>query len=191
MWPLECGLSRCGAQAWLLWGMWDLPRPGREPMSSALAGGFLTPGPPGKSSSHSLSSALALPPWMHWNYSHHIACDLHDAKSVVLHPHLTSPIIGILHSGWLPPLWSICFRWLQGYHPLVVFLVLTCHWLLVPQYIWRIETILRPRGLFSFESTFTYRFSTPSLILNSVSTCLDIYTSLSNTQVWVLLISSI
>jgi len=29
--------------------MWDLPEPGIEPMSPALAGGFLSPGPPGKS----------------------------------------------------------------------------------------------------------------------------------------------
>ena len=29
--------------------MWDPPRPGIEPMSFALAGGFLTTGPPGKS----------------------------------------------------------------------------------------------------------------------------------------------
>ena len=29
--------------------MWDLPRPGLEPVSSALAGGFLTTVPPGKS----------------------------------------------------------------------------------------------------------------------------------------------
>ena len=29
--------------------MWDLPRPGLEPMSPALAGGFLTTAPPGKS----------------------------------------------------------------------------------------------------------------------------------------------
>ena len=28
--------------------MWDLPRPGLEPMSPALAGGFLTTAPPGK-----------------------------------------------------------------------------------------------------------------------------------------------
>ena len=27
--------------------MWDLPRPGIEPQSPALAGGFLTTGPPG------------------------------------------------------------------------------------------------------------------------------------------------
>ena len=30
--------------------MWDLPKPGIEPMSPALAGGFLTTGSPGKSS---------------------------------------------------------------------------------------------------------------------------------------------
>ena len=28
--------------------MWDLPRPGLEPLSPALAGGFLTTAPPGK-----------------------------------------------------------------------------------------------------------------------------------------------
>ena len=30
--------------------MWDIPRPGLEPMSPALAGGFLTTAPPGKPS---------------------------------------------------------------------------------------------------------------------------------------------
>ena len=45
---LECRLSSCGTQAQLLCGMWDLPRPGLEPMSPALAGGFLTTAPPGK-----------------------------------------------------------------------------------------------------------------------------------------------
>ena len=29
--------------------MWDLPGPGIEPVSPALAGGFLTTAPPGKS----------------------------------------------------------------------------------------------------------------------------------------------
>ena len=29
--------------------MWDLPGPGLEPMAPALAGGFLTTAPPGKS----------------------------------------------------------------------------------------------------------------------------------------------
>ena len=32
----------------MLRGMWDLPGPGLEPVSSALAGGFLTTAPPGK-----------------------------------------------------------------------------------------------------------------------------------------------
>ena len=37
---LECRLSSCGTQAYLLHGMWDPPRPGLEPMSPVLAGGF-------------------------------------------------------------------------------------------------------------------------------------------------------
>ena len=34
------GLSSCGTQALLFRGMWDLPRPGIEPASPVLAGGF-------------------------------------------------------------------------------------------------------------------------------------------------------
>ena len=45
---LERRLSSCGARALLLRGMWDLPGPGLEPVSPALAGGFLTTVPPGK-----------------------------------------------------------------------------------------------------------------------------------------------
>ena len=41
-------LSSCGSRAQLLRGMWDLPRPGLEPVSPALAGRFLTTVPPGK-----------------------------------------------------------------------------------------------------------------------------------------------
>ena len=48
-WALERRLSSCGTRASLLHGMWDLPGPGLEPMSPALAGGFLTTEPPGKS----------------------------------------------------------------------------------------------------------------------------------------------
>ena len=47
--------------------MWDLPGPGLEPVSPALAGGFLTIAPPGKSPDvcldlhgHSFSSAPTL-----------------------------------------------------------------------------------------------------------------------------------
>ena len=43
-------LSNCGSRAQLLRGMWDPPRPGLEPVSSALAGGFLTTASPGKPS---------------------------------------------------------------------------------------------------------------------------------------------
>ena len=43
-------LGSCGAWAYLLHGMWDLLGPGVEPVSSALAGGFPTTGPPGESS---------------------------------------------------------------------------------------------------------------------------------------------
>ena len=48
-WALERRLGSYGAQALLLHGMWDLPGPGLEPVSPALAGGFLTTAPPGKS----------------------------------------------------------------------------------------------------------------------------------------------
>ena len=41
-------LSSCGSRAQLLRGTWDLPRPGLEPVSLALAGRFSTTEPPGK-----------------------------------------------------------------------------------------------------------------------------------------------
>ena len=41
-------LSSCGSRAQLLRSMWDLPRPGLEPVSAALAGRFSTTAPPGK-----------------------------------------------------------------------------------------------------------------------------------------------
>ena len=43
-WALEHRLSSCSARA----GMWDLSGPGIEPISPAVAGGFLTTVPPGK-----------------------------------------------------------------------------------------------------------------------------------------------
>ena len=39
-------LSNCASWAQLLRGMWDLPRPGLEPVSPALAGRFSTTAPP-------------------------------------------------------------------------------------------------------------------------------------------------
>lgn len=40
--------GRCGAAGLVTLGMWELPRLGIKPTSSALAGGVLTIGPPGK-----------------------------------------------------------------------------------------------------------------------------------------------
>ena len=59
-WALECRLSSCGARAYLLHGMWDLPGPGLESVSPALAGRFLTIEPPGKSQDHFLNGWLIL-----------------------------------------------------------------------------------------------------------------------------------
>ena len=41
-------LSNCRSRAQSLHSMWDLPRPGLEPVSPALAGRFSTTAPPGK-----------------------------------------------------------------------------------------------------------------------------------------------
>ena len=48
-------LSNRGSRAQLLHGMWDLPGPGLEPVSPAVAGGFSTTAPPGKPSGRVLS----------------------------------------------------------------------------------------------------------------------------------------
>ena len=40
--------SNCGSRAQLLRGTWDLPRPGLEPVSPALAGRLSTTAPPEK-----------------------------------------------------------------------------------------------------------------------------------------------
>ena len=47
---LEFRLSSCGIWDQLPHGMWDPPGPGIKRTSPALAGRFLTTGPPGKSS---------------------------------------------------------------------------------------------------------------------------------------------
>ena len=46
---LEHRLSSCGTRVQLPCNMWDLPGPGIEPVSPALAGGLLTTAPPEKS----------------------------------------------------------------------------------------------------------------------------------------------
>ena len=61
LWALELRFSSCGTQTQSLRGMWDLPGPGFELMSPALAGGFLTTAPPGKSQGVCFDSKAKLP----------------------------------------------------------------------------------------------------------------------------------
>ena len=58
---LERRLSSCGAWAWLLCGMWDLPGPGLKPVSPELAGGFLTTAPPRKPKKFIFKGNMGLP----------------------------------------------------------------------------------------------------------------------------------
>ena len=62
--PGRVGFSGCGAQAYLPRSAWDLSsRPGIEPGSPALAGGFSTPGPPGESQT-----------FFFFKYQHQVCC---------------------------------------------------------------------------------------------------------------------
>ena len=54
-------LSSCGSRAQPLLGMWDLPRPGLEPVSPALAGRLSTTAPPGKPRALSFLSQIHAP----------------------------------------------------------------------------------------------------------------------------------
>ena len=58
--------SNHGTQALLLRGMWNLPGLGMEPVSPALAGGFLSTGPPGKSRLYSFLITKRLLPTPHF-----------------------------------------------------------------------------------------------------------------------------
>ena len=57
------GLSSCGTRAQLLCHMWDLPGPGIEPVSPALAGRFLTTVPPGKPQATIINGNFFLSLW--------------------------------------------------------------------------------------------------------------------------------
>ena len=101
---LERRLSSCGARAWLLRGMWDLPRPGLEPVSPSLAGGFpitVLPGIPNHSTPH-----------LFFNW-----------KSVPFNPlHLFHP------TPYLPALWQllVCCLYLWVCFSFVLFVHLFC-----------------------------------------------------------------
>ena len=53
-------LSSCGTEAPVPLGVWNLPGPGIESVSPALAGKFLTTGPPGRSQICVLKASLWL-----------------------------------------------------------------------------------------------------------------------------------
>ena len=57
-------LSSCGSRAQSLRSMWDLPRPGLEPVSPALAGRFSTTAPAGKPQNNILRQCLWRAKWM-------------------------------------------------------------------------------------------------------------------------------
>ena len=61
-------LSNYGSRAQLLCGMWDLPRPGLEPVSPASAGRFSTTAPPGKPLSNTFYSFYLLPLFFHLSF---------------------------------------------------------------------------------------------------------------------------
>ena len=60
------GLSSCRVRAWLRQGMWDLPRPGIEPVPPALAGRFFTTEPAGEPKRELFESPKVLPHGGSW-----------------------------------------------------------------------------------------------------------------------------
>ena len=74
---LENRLSSCWARAWLVRSMWDLPKPGIELMSPALAGGFLTTEPPGKSWYSHFERQFGRSP-QNWTYFYHTIQQFHS-----------------------------------------------------------------------------------------------------------------
>ena len=81
-------LSSCGSRAQLLRGMWDLPRPGLEPMSPALAGRFSTTAPPGKPKIHNFKCTswwlLKMYIFMYHHCYHDITLFYHTQKFIPL-----------------------------------------------------------------------------------------------------------
>ena len=82
-------LSSCGSRAQPLRGMWDLPIPGLEPVSPALAGRFSTTVPPGKP----------------FTFYFHIILFLYLVSSLLIISifHLTRTLI-YPHALWSPPI---------------------------------------------------------------------------------------
>ena len=101
-------LSSCGSRAQWLHGMWDLPRPGLEPVSPALAGRFSTTAPPGKpwylflKDSLNKSTSLTVPPPGRQRSG---SPDVHDGTGEAMPeamPGLTKPSWSREFKVWLP-----------------------------------------------------------------------------------------
>ena len=90
LWAPECRLCSCGAQVQLFHGMWNLPRPGVEPVSLALQGGYLTTGPPEKPSAPpSCCQNNFIMIVFHWSTSTPVG----DSRQ----PHWSSVCLGFVH----------------------------------------------------------------------------------------------
>ena len=75
---VQASVVVCGTWGQLLRGMWDLPRPGIEPMSPALAGGFQSTVPPGKLSASFLKVIFSS---VQFTYSVVSDCDPMDCST--------------------------------------------------------------------------------------------------------------
>ena len=76
--------------------MWDLPGPGLEPMSPALAGGFLTTAPPGKPQTSFFFIPLALFYFPPTTLSISLFLEQVKPTPTSTHPDLLVPLPGIL-----------------------------------------------------------------------------------------------
>ena len=93
---LEHRFSNCSSQASLPWGMWNLPRPGIEPMCPAWAGEFLSTGPPEKSTANFLMAAKF----------QELSFPISQCSIFLLFPDLSW---NILHDSQILDLWSWLF----------------------------------------------------------------------------------
>ena len=102
--------------------MWDLLRPGLKPVSPALAGGFLTTVPPGKSLHRVLVAAGGL-------FScgmRTLSCGMHVGSSSLTRDQTPAPCIGNTVLSIVPP----------GKSPNYTYLKCTVWWVLTWIYLW-------------------------------------------------------
>ena len=117
-------LSSCGSRAQLLHGMWDLPRPGLEPVSPALAGRFSTTTPPAKPPLSFLLSFIQKGREQD-EYKHLCGDWIHSYR---LLPPGRAPELDLLflshrlpaHGGWQPPHCGAGLSWCCPPDPLVL-----------------------------------------------------------------------